>query len=271
MPDLFDLRGQVIVVTGATGVLAGVAARYLLSRGARLALLSRNPDKVAATVADFATVSPDVRGFACDVTDREAVLRARDAVLAAFGRVDGLVNGAGGNMPGAVIPPDKSLFDLKLSDYQAVLDLNLTGTLIPTLAFGETMAARRTGSIVNFSSASSAQAITRVLGYSNAKAAVDNLTRWFATEFAQRHGDGIRVNAVMPGFFIGEQNRALLLNPDGTRTPRGDRIVRNTPMGRFGEADEVCGAIHYLLAPASKFVTGTVLAVDGGFACYSGV
>ena len=195
----------------------------------------------------------------------------RDEILEVFGQVDGLVNGAGGNRPGATVGPSEPLFGLDLTEYRQVLDLNLTGTLIPTLLFGENMAAHRSGSIINFSSAASAQAVTRVLGYSNAKAAVENLTRWLAVELAQRYGDGLRVNAVVPGFFIGNQNRALLLNPDGSRTERGERIIKNTPMGRFGEADEIFGAIHYLLAPASRFVTGTVLTIDGGFGCYSGV
>lgn len=265
----FDLGGRVVAVTGATGVLAGGAARYLLGQGAKVAFLSRNQSKVDAAVA--ASASPDALGVACDVTDQQAVAAAIERVRAHFGRLDALVNGAGGNQPGAVVPPDGALHDLDLGAYREVLDLNLAGTLLPSLAASRVFAGQGRGAIVNFSSASSLQAITRVLGYSNAKAAVDNLTRWMATELARRHGDSIRVNAVCPGFFIGQQNRALLLNDDGSLTERGRLIIANTPMGRFGEADEICGAIHFLLSDAARFVTGQVIHVDGGFGIFSGV
>ncbi|MGF1531410.1 MAG: SDR family oxidoreductase [Puniceicoccaceae bacterium] len=268
--NLFDLSGQVIVVTGSTGALAGAVARHLVENQAEVVFLGRSEEKLAQTLSSLGNPT-NATPFACDVTDRDGLQEVRQAVLDKFGRIDGLINGAGGNMPGATIPPGKTVFDLDLADYDQVLELNLKGTLIPSLVFSEPMVSAARGSIINFSSASSAQALTRVLGYSNAKAAVDNLTRWMATDFAKKGLSNLRVNAVCPGFFIGDQNRALLLNSDGSLTERGQQIVAKTPMGRFGEADEVCGAVHFLLSPASKFVTGQILSIDGGFGIYTGV
>jgi NAD(P)-dependent dehydrogenase (short-subunit alcohol dehydrogenase family) len=188
-----------------------------------------------------------------------------------FGRVDALINGAGGNMPGATIGPDKEIFDLNIDDYSQVMDLNLKGTVLPTLTFAKAFKGQGTGSVINFSSMSSGQALTRVLGYSNAKAAIDNFTRWMATEMALKYGDGVRVNAVAPGFFISNQNRALLLNEDGSFTERGQQVINKTPFRRFGEQEEIYGTIHYLLSDAASFVTGTVAAVDGGFSSFCGV
>lgn len=184
-------------------------------------------------------------------------------------RIDGLLNGAGGNMPGATIPPGKNFEDLDFEAFQEVVDLNLHGTVLPSLVLAPAMI--EGGSIINYSSVSAAQAVTRVAGYSAAKAGVDNFTRWLAVDMARRTGGKLRVNAIMPGFFLGEQNRRLLTHEDGSITERGKLIFQNTPFGRFGEADELHGAIHYLLADASKFVTGTTLAVDGGFCAFSGV
>jgi NAD(P)-dependent dehydrogenase (short-subunit alcohol dehydrogenase family) len=266
--SLFNLHDKVYAVTGASGALAGTAARYLAQSGARVAFISRNQSKLDAAVKGL---GPEVATFPCDVTDRKALKTTLALILERFGHIDGLINGAGGNMPGATISPDETVFDLDFNDYEKVLQLNLSGTLLPSLVFGEYFAECKQGAIVNFSSASSQQALTRVLGYSNAKAAVDNLTRWMATDFAQKFGDAIRVNAVCPGFFVGDQNRSLLLNADGSTTNRGQQIINNTPMGRFGDAQEICGAIHYLLTDASRFVTGQVLHIDGGFGIYSGV
>ena len=174
-------------------------------------------------------------------------------------------------MPGATIGPDKEIFDLNIDDYSQVMDLNLKGTVLPTLTFAKAFKGQGTGSVINFSSMSSSQALTRVLGYSNAKAAIDNFTRWMATEMALKYGDGVRVNAVAPGFFISNQNRALLLNEDGSFTERGQQVINKTPFRRFGEQEEIYGTIHYLLSDASSFVTGTVAAVDGGFSSFCGV
>ncbi|NWK56854.1 SDR family oxidoreductase [Verrucomicrobiaceae bacterium N1E253] len=272
MNQLFNIENKVIAVTGATGILAGGLARYLLEQGAKVAILSLFPEEVEEAVKEAKTISEHVTGFACDVTNSEQVQAAHDHVIATFGTIDVLINGAGGNMAGAIAGPDQDLFDaLKLDDYAKVMDLNLKGTVIPSLIFGKTIAEKGQGSILNFSSMSSEQSITRVLGYSNAKAGVDNFTRWMATEMAQRYGSGVRVNAVAPGFFVTHQNRALLTNEDGSFTERGQKVINNTPMLRFGEADEVFGAFHYLMSDASSFVTGTVIKVDGGFSCYSGV
>ena len=271
--DLFELTDRVVVVTGATGALAGSAADYLASQGARVVYLGRSQDKLDAALAKCRAQTPDAQclGLIADALDRPALERARDAVLARWGRVDALLNGAGGNQPGATIPPDKSFADLDFEAFQQVVDLNLHGTVLPSLLFTPPMLTGERGSVVNFSSASAPNAVTRVVGYSAAKAAVENFTRWLAVDLGRRTEGKVRVNAVLPGFFLGEQNRRLLTNEDGSLTDRGNTIVGKTPFGRFGQARELHGAIHYLLADASNFVTGTVLAVDGGFGAFSGV
>ena len=269
--SLFDLNGRVIFVTGATGVLAGSAARYLAAQGARVVFLGRDQAKLDRALADTKGLPGETAGFSCDVLDRAGLERVRDAVVARWGRVDALVNAAGGNQPGAVITPDKTFLDLDLSAYRQVLGLNLDGTVVPSLVFAQAFAAQKRGNIVNFSSMAATQAITRVVGYSNAKAAVDNFTRWLAVEFAHKFGAGCRVNAVAPGFFVADQNRRLLLNEDGTPTARGQSVLTKTPFKRFGETAELHGALHFLLSDASAFVTGTVIPVDGGFSCYTGV
>ncbi len=270
-PYLFDLTGRVIIVTGATGVLAGSAARYLVAQGARVVFLGRDQAKLDAARADCAGLSGEAAAYSVDVLDRAGLENVRAEVVARFGRIDALINAAGGNQPGATIPPDKTFFDLDLAAYRQVLALNLEGTVLPSQVFAQTFAAQKRGNIINFSSMAAERAISRVVGYSNAKAAVDNFTRWLAVEFAAKYGDGLRVNAIAPGFFIADQNRRLLLNPDGTPTARGQSVLNQTPFRRFGAAAELHGALHFLLADASAFVTGTVLAVDGGFSCFSGV
>lgn len=270
---LFSLTGKVIIITGATGALAGSAADYLVAQGARVAYLGRTQDKLDAALAQALKKYPqgEVMSLCADVTDRAALEVARGAVIEKWGRIDALINGAGGNQPGATITPEKSFFDLDFAAFEQVMDLNLHGTVLPTLIFGQTLLQQGHGSVLNFSSVSADRALTRVVGYGAAKAAVENFTRWLAVDLGQRTQGGIRVNAVMPGFFLGEQNRRLLTNTDGSLTPRGETIIRNTPMGRFGEANELHGALHYLLSDAAAFVTGTTLVVDGGFTAFSGV
>ena len=268
---LFDLTGRVIIVTGASGVLAGSAARYLVAQGARVVFLGRDHTKLDAARADCVGLPGEAAAYSVDVLDRTGLENVRAEVVARFGRIDALINAAGGNQPGATIPPDKTFFDLDLAAYRQVLALNLEGTVLPSQVFAQTFAAQKRGNIINFSSMAAERAISRVVGYSNAKAAVDNFTRWLAVEFAAKYGDGLRVNAIAPGFFIADQNRRLLLNPDGTPTARGQSVLNQTPFRRFGDAAELHGALHFLLADASAFVTGTVLAVDGGFSCFSGV
>ena len=273
MNPLFDLSDRVVLVTGATGALAGSAADYLAAQGARVALLGRSQDKLDAVLARCRARNPQAQclGLAADVLDRPALERVRDTVLEHWGRIDGLLNGAGGNQPGATIPPDKTFTDLDFESFQQVIDLNLHGTVLPSLIFTPAMIAAGRGSVVNFSSASAPQALTRVVGYSAAKAGVENFTRWLAVDLGRRTEGKVRVNAVLPGFFLGEQNRRLLTNEDGSLTERGETIVRKTPAGRFGLVAELHGAIHYLLSDASAFVTGTILPVDGGFGAFSGV
>ena len=271
MNELFDLSGKVIVVTGATGVLAGGTAQYLQKNGATVVYLGRNQQKVDDVLAVAQQISADCMGLTADVLDEEKLSLGYERIMNQYGRIDALINGAGGNMPGATVGPEQEIFDLNLDDYAKVMDLNLKGTLLPTLVFGKAFRDTGIGSVINFSSMSSPHALTRVLAYSNAKAAIDNFTRWMATEMALKYGNRVRVNAVAPGFFISNQNRALLTNEDGSYTERGQKVIDKTPFKRFGQQDEIYGAIHYLLSDASTFVTGTILAVDGGFSSFSGV
>lgn len=269
---LFSVADKVAIVTGGSGILCGAMARTLSVRGARVAVLGRNMEKIEAAVAAIRAAGGQAIGFAADVLQEKDLETVREAVLKKWGRVDILLNGAGGNQPGAVVQPSQNFFqDLDFQSFKSVVALNLDGTVLPTLVFGAAMAEQKSGSIVNISSMAAAQAITRVVGYSAAKAAVDNFTRWLAVEAAQKFGEGIRVNAIAPGFFVTEQNRALLTRPDGSLTERGAAAIRKTPAGRFGTPDDLLGACIWLCSDASRFVTGTVVAVDGGFSAWSGV
>lgn len=271
MQGIFDISDKVIAITGAAGVLAGGTAKYLQEQGAYVVYLDLFQDKVDAVVEEAKQISDKCSGFACNVLDQDAIDHVCEQIVETCGRIDVLINGAGGNMPGAIIGPDQDVFDLKMDDYSKVLDLNLKGTVMPTMTFAKIFKEQGNGVVVNFSSMSSPLAITRVLGYSNAKAAIDNFTRWMAAEMALKYGDKVRVNAIAPGFFIGNQNRALLINEDGSYTERGQQVIDNTPFRRFGEQEEVYGTIHYLISGAASFVTGAVVPVDGGFSTFSGV
>ena len=267
---MFELKDRVIVLTGSTGVLAGALAKSFAKAQAKLVLLGRNQsllDELKKTLE----VHTHVECYTADVLNRTELETVRAAVMKSLGRIDALINAVGGNLPGAAIPDDKSIFDLSETDFDEVVDLNLKGTIVPSIVFGEVMAKQGHGSIVNYSSMTVDRVITRVVGYSAAKAAMENFTRWMAVEMALKFGDGIRVNAIAPGFFIGKQNKKLLLNEDGSLTERGEKIIRNTPMKRFGEAEELSGAIHFLCSHSARFVTGIVLPVDGGFGAYTGV
>ncbi len=267
----FDLRDRVVLITGGAGVLGGALADSLAAAGAKVAVLGRTAAKVDRKAENLEKAGGKALGIAANVLKREELLEGRQKIIKTWGRIDVLINAAGGNMPGATIGPDQRFFDIDVDAFDKVSRLNLQGTLIPTLVFGETMADQGAGSIIQISSMAAQRAITRVVGYSAAKAAIDNFTRWLAVEMAHKYGEGLRVNAIAPGFFIGEQNRKLLLKDDGSYTSRGQTIVDLTPMGRFGEPDEICGAVHWLASDASRFVTGTVIPIDGGFSAFSGV
>lgn len=267
MNELFNIQNNVTVITGGTGVLGRTIAKYLAHNGAKVIILGRKEDVGNAIVAEVIAEKPagSIEFMKTDVMNAETVQANCDAIVAKYSRIDTLLNAAGGNMPGATIGPSQNIFDLDPAQFQTVLSLNLTGTVIPTQIFLKPMVAQGRGSIINFSSMAAFRPMTRVCGYAAAKAGISNFTAYMATECAKKFGEGIRVNAIAPGFFITEQNRSLLTNPDGTYTQRGQDVIRQTPFGRMGEAEELCGTIHYLMSDASKFVTGTVAVVDGGF------
>lgn len=269
--EMFNVAGRTAVVTGGSGVLCGTMARALAAAGCRVAILGRTPAKVDAMVERIRAEGGEAVGAVADVLDEDAVKAARDKVLQAFGRVDILINGAGGNKAEAITTKDKTFFDLDLGAVRDILDLNLLGTVIPSRIFGAEMAKQGSGAIVNISSAASFRPMTRVMPYAAAKAAINNFTQWLAVYMAQEFSPAIRVNAIAPGFFIADQNRDLVIKPNGEYTERGQLIVNHTPMGRFGEAEELVGALIWLVSDASRFVTGTVVVVDGGFQAYPGV
>ena len=269
--ELFSLEGQVVVVTGGTGVLGGAMARGLARAGAKVGVLGRRREKAEAAVQTIEAEGGEALALPADVLDREQLEGARKAVEQKWGRIDVLVNAAGGNMPQATLEPGQSFFDLPVEGMEQVVALNLQGTLLPSQVFGESMARAGRGCIVNVSSMAAARAMTRVVGYSVAKAGVENATRWLAAELARSFGAGMRVNAIAPGFFIGEQNRKLLLDEDGSLTARGRTIIDHTPAGRFGEPEDLIGALIWLCSPGAGFVNGVVVPVDGGFGAFSGV
>lgn len=265
MNDLFNIKDYVVVITGGTGVLGRTIAKYLAGNGAQVVILGRKEEVGKEIVDDIVKDGGKAEFMKTDVMDYASVQKNCNDIMAKYGRIDTLLNAAGGNMPGATIAPDQTFFDLKVEEFQKVLNLNLTGTVIPTQVFLKPMVKQGKGSIINFSSMAAFRPMTRVCGYAAAKAGISNFTAFMAAECAKKFGEGIRVNAIAPGFFITEQNRALLTNPDGSYTQRGNDVVRQTPFGRMGDPEELCGTIHYLMSDAAKFVTGTVAVVDGGF------
>lgn len=275
----FSLADRVAVITGGTGVIGRVLTGGLIAAGARVAILGRRPDRLDADVRAIADSGGDAIGIVADVTDEPSLREARDRVMERWGRVDILVNAAGGNVAGATLVQDAPAWAIPIDGWRDVVTLNLLGTVLPIQVFAEAMAqpsgsadrASWTASIVNVSSMAAGPVLTRVGAYGAAKAAVENVTRWFAVELARRHGPGLRVNAIAPGFLIGDQNRSLLLQPDGELTARGQTIIDHTPAGRFGTPDELVSTLVWLCSPSSRFVTGIVVPVDGGFSAFSGV
>ena len=265
------LKDKVIVVTGGTGVLGASFINSISRMGGNVVILGRRLEVAKERAAAIEAAGGSALAVMADVMDISSLEAAKAEVLDKYGRIDGLVNAAGGNMPGAVIAPEQDIFSLDMNAFNQVMSLNLQGTIQPTQVFGPEIARVGQGSIVNISSMTAQRAITKVMGYSIAKAAVDAYTRWFAIELANRYGDKIRMNAIAPGFFITEQNRRLLTNEDQSLTERGNLVIRQTPFKRFGEPEELEGALILLLSDDSKFVTGTVVSVDGGFAVFGGV
>ena len=267
---MFSLNGKVAVVTGGTGVLGGALARGLAEAGAKVAVMGRREGKAEEVAAGIRAAGGEALALPADVLEHPELEEAKAVLLETWGRVDILVNAAGGNVSGATAVGERTFFGLEPSALEEVVRLNLLGTLFPSQVFGARMA-ETGGSIINISSMAAQKPLTRIVGYAASKAAVDNFTKWLAVDLARKHGEKVRVNAIAPGFFVGEQNRALLLNEDGSLTARGQTIIDHTPMGRFGEPAELVGTAVWLASDASKFVTGVVVPVDGGFSAFGGV
>lgn len=271
MTEQFSLKGKVIIVTGGTGILGNSFVNAIVEADGAVGILGRN-EKVANERADAINKNGgNALALIADVMEEKQLIAAKEKALAHFGKIDGLVNGAGGNSPEGVLMPGDDIFSMNLEGMKKVMGINLWGTLLPTQIFGEAIAKNGKGSIVNISSMNSKRATTRVLGYNMGKAAVDCYNQWFAVELANRYGDKIRMNAIAPGFFLTEQNRDLLTKPEGGYTERGGLVIRQTPFKRFGNPDELKGALVWLLSDASEFVTGAMICVDGGYSIFSGV
>jgi len=268
---MFNLKGKVAVITGGAGVLGSAMVDGLVAAGAKVGILGRTKSKLDEKTQSILAKGGEAISLVADVLDEAQLQAANSHILKKWGRIDILLNCAGGNMKGATIMPEQSIFDLSMEDFTKVTDLNLKGTVLPTIVFAKSMTKQKKGCIINISSMASQQAITRVVGYSASKAAIDNFTRWMAVEMAHKYGEGIRVNAIAPGFFIAEQNRRLLTNEDGSLTSRGQTIVQETPLKRFGEPEELVSTLLWLCSDASSFITGIIVPVDGGFSAFSGV
>lgn len=265
MKNLFDVKDKVMIITGGGGILGRGMSEYMASQGAKVVILDRCREAGRNLEEELQAKGYEAISFCTDVLVKESLETTCDEIVAKYGRIDILVNAAGGNMAGATIGPDQTVFDLEIDAFKKVVDLNLFGTVLPTMVFAKVMADQKEGSIINISSESAIRPLTRVVGYGASKAAVTNFTKFMATELATKFGQGLRVNAIAPGFFLTEQNRALMTNSDGSLTPRGNSIIAHTPFGRFGNPDELFGTLHWLSSDASKFVTGTMTVVDGGF------
>ncbi|MFZ4985563.1 MAG: SDR family oxidoreductase [Blastocatellia bacterium] len=268
---MYDFTGKTVAITGGAGVLCGAMATALVSCGANVAILDREPEK-AQPLIDRLQGPGSALALFTDVLKPEVLRENLAQIVEKFGRLDYLINGAGGNSPGATTRPDQTFFDIPESALRFVFDLNMLGTIFPCQVFGRSMAEQGEGVILNVSSMSAFRPLTRVLGYSAAKAGISNFTQWLAVHLAQEYSKSLRVNAIAPGFLVTDQNRNLLLDAaTGELTPRGRSIVDHTPMGRFGDPEDLLGTVLWLLSPASSFVTGAVIPIDGGFAAFAGV
>lgn len=267
----FSLNDKVIIVTGGTGILGNAFVDAIVEAGGAVGILGRKADVANERAEAIKEKGGKAIALVADVLDEKQLNEAKKKIIDAFGKIDGLVNAAGGNMPAGVLQPNENIFGMNIDGMKQVMDINLWGTILPTQVFGEALAKNGKGSIVNISSMNSKRAITKVLGYNMGKAAVDCYTQWFAVELANRYGDTIRMNALAPGFFLTEQNRYLLTKKEGGYTDRGELVIKQTPFKRFGHPDELKGALVWLLSDASQFVTGAMICVDGGFSIFGGV
>lgn len=271
MNELFSIKGKVAIITGASGVLGGSLAKSFIEAGAKVVALGRNQDTLDARVRELTETGGKALAVEANIMNIESLENASKVILEKFGKIDILLNIAGGNVPAATLTAEQSFFDMNIDGWDEVTELNINGTVYPSYVFGKVMAEQGSGSIVNISSMTAYSAITRVAGYSAAKSAITNFTQWLASDLALKFGDKIRVNAVAPGFFIGDQNRAILINPDGTLTDRSKKVIAKTPMQRFGEVEELNGTVQFLCSDAASFITGALIPVDGGFSAFSGV
>ncbi|MDR0939442.1 MAG: SDR family oxidoreductase [Mediterranea sp.] len=271
MNEQFSIAGKVAVITGAGGVLGGNIAQHFVQQGAKVVAIDIRQEQLDKRVDELKQYGPDVIGLLGNVLDVAMLESVAEQIVAKWGQIDILLNIAGGNMPGATLEPEQNFYDMDVSCWEKVTTLNMNGTVYPSMVFGKVMARQGKGCIVNVSSMAAYSAITRVPGYSAAKSAVANFTQWLGSEMALKYGDGIRVNAIAPGFFIGDQNRKILINPDGSLTDRSKKVLAKTPMNRFGDIKELNGAVQFLCSDAASFVTGALLPVDGGFSAFSGV
>ncbi|MBP1617903.1 MAG: short-chain dehydrogenase/reductase [Bacteroidetes bacterium] len=271
MNEIFSISGKVAVISGAGGVLGGSIAKGFVKAGAKVVAMDIRQENLDARVQELTDLGGEAIGIIGNVLDLESLQKAADTIVEKWGRIDILLNIAGGNIPSATLSADQCFFDMDIEGWNKATNLNMNGTVYPSYVFGKVMAKQGTGSIINISSMTAYSAITRVAGYSAAKSAVTNFTQWLASDLAIKFGDGIRVNAIAPGFFIGDQNRAILINPDGSLTERSVKVIAKTPMRRFGDIEELNGAVQFLCSDAASFITGALLPIDGGFSAFSGV
>ena len=267
----FDISGQVAVITGAGGIICGVMAREMAKKGAKVALLDLFVESAQKIADEINAAGGDAIAVKANVLDRASLEEARDAVVAKYGHIDILINGAGGNKKQATVSPELDFFHLDVDAFKWVFDLNVTGAVLTTMVFGELLAKQGSGNVINIASMATYHPLTNTVAYCGAKAAVANFTEWMATHFNQNYSKNIRVNAIAPGFLLTTQNRFLMQKEDGTPTDRGQRVLNKTPMGRYGDPEEMAGPVIWLCSEAASFVNGAVIPVDGGFSSFWGI